>query len=77
MGPQPPRPVAHGGDEPRRNPFRFIRESWAELRKVEWPSQKQVTQGTVVVLILCIVVGIFLWLSDLAFKHLVQDLFLK
>ena len=29
----------------------FIRESYAELRKVEWPSRAQVIQGTVVVII--------------------------
>ena len=30
---------------------RFFVESWGELRKVEWPSQSHVIQGTVVVLI--------------------------
>ena len=27
--------------------WRFIQESWAELHKVEWPTQNQVVQGTV------------------------------
>jgi preprotein translocase SecE subunit len=38
----------------------FISESWAELKKVDWPGEAQVIQATVVVLIACIVVGIFL-----------------
>ena len=36
----------------------FVQESWAELKKVEWPNQNQVIQGTVVVLIACMVVGV-------------------
>ena len=35
-------------------------ESWAELKKVEWPGQNQVIQGTVVVLVACLIVGIYL-----------------
>jgi preprotein translocase subunit SecE len=82
----PDRPVARGDDrpEPQRRPevhggprvFRFVRESWAELQKVEWPSQNQLVQGTVVVLIACIIVGFYLWLCDEAFRRLVQHVFL-
>ena len=56
---------------------RFLGESVGELKKVEWPGQAQVIQGTVVVLIACIIVGTYLWLADLAFKRLVQDVFLR
>ena len=55
---------------------RFIGESWGELKKVEWPGQSQLIQGVTVVLIACVVVGIFLWVADLAFKRIVQDVFL-
>ena len=48
--PHPPGPA----DERRRS--NFIAESWAELKKVEWPGQNQVIQGTVVVLVACVVV---------------------
>src|SRR6266508_4012294 len=51
----------------------FIAESWAELKKVEWPTQNQLIQGVVVVLIACVIVGIFLYAADLVFKRLVQD----
>ena len=54
----------------------FVRESWAELQKVEWPGQQQLIQGVVVVLIACAVVGTYLWLADLVFKRLVQNVFL-
>ena len=52
----------------------FIGESWAELKKVEWPTQNQLIQGVVVVLIACLIVGIFLYAADLVFKRLVQDI---
>jgi len=56
---------------------RFISESIAELKKVEWPNQNQVIQGVVVVLIACVIVGFYLWVADQAFRHLVQDVFLR
>jgi preprotein translocase subunit SecE len=86
--PAPPRgrPTARAGarPEPAREPRavpgaggrRFVAESWAELKKVEWPSQNQLIQGVVVVLIACLIVGVFLWGADLVFKRLVQDVFL-
>ena len=52
----------------------FIRESYAELRKVDWPTRNQTFQGVVVVIIACVIVGTYLWLADIASKHLVQIL---
>jgi preprotein translocase subunit SecE len=53
---------------------RFVSESWAELKKVEWPGQAQVIQGTAVVLIACLIVGAFLFAADQTFKPLVQKI---
>jgi preprotein translocase subunit SecE len=55
---------------------RFVGESVGELKKVEWPTQHQLIQGVTVVIIACVIVGTFLWVSDLAFKRLVQNVFL-
>ena len=55
---------------------RFVGEAVAELKKVEWPTQPQLIQGVTVVLIACVIVGTYLWLSDLAFRRLVQNVFL-
>jgi preprotein translocase SecE subunit len=64
-------------EAPRKGGFRrFVGESVAELKKVEWPGQSQLVQGVAVVLIACVIVGTYLWLSDLAFKRLVQNVFL-
>ncbi|MFN8223446.1 MAG: preprotein translocase subunit SecE [Gaiellales bacterium] len=51
----------------------FIRESWGELKKVEWPNRAQVVQGTIVVLIACAVVGAFLWGADQLLRPFVRD----
>jgi preprotein translocase subunit SecE len=58
----------------RRERRSFVAESWAELKKVEWPGQSQVIQATIVVLIACIVVGIYLYLNDLLWKPVVQKI---
>ena len=55
---------------------RFIAESAAELKKVEWPNQRQVLTGTVVVIIACAIVGTYLWLADLALQPFVERLLL-
>ena len=50
----------------------FIRESIAELRKVEWPDQRQVTTGSVVVIIACAITGVYLWINDLVWQRVVE-----
>jgi preprotein translocase subunit SecE len=56
---------------------RFVSESVAELKKVEWPTQHQLITGTTVVLIACAIVGFYLWIADVAFHRLVRDVLLK
>ena len=63
-------------EERRGGPFNFVHECWAELKKVEWPGQNQVIQGTVVVLVACIIVGAYLWLNDQLWKQLVEKVLL-
>ena len=55
---------------------RFVGESIAELKKVEWPRQHQVITGTTVVLIACVIVGVYLYLNDLVWKHVIQNFIL-
>ena len=54
----------------------FIHESVAELKKVEWPTRAQVIQGTIVVIIACIIVGAYLWGADQILKPFVRDVLL-
>ena len=55
---------------------RFVSESMAELKKVEWPGQQQLIQGTAVVLIACVIVGTYLFIADQLFKRFVQHVLL-
>ena len=68
------RPQSQAVEERRRS--NFFAESWAELRKVEWPGQNQVVQGTVVVIIACIIIGSYLYLADQAFSKFVSKVLL-
>jgi preprotein translocase subunit SecE len=54
----------------------FVRESYAELKKVDWPSRAQTFQGVVVVVIACAIVGIYLWGLDQIFRPLVDRVLL-
>jgi preprotein translocase subunit SecE len=70
-----PTSVQTGRREPRER-GKFVKEAWAELKKVEWPGRGQVVQGTIVVLIACIIVGAFLYGADQAFKPFVRNVLL-
>jgi preprotein translocase subunit SecE len=54
----------------------FIRESYAELRKVDWPTRNQTFQGVVVVIIACVIVGAYLWGLDQVIRPLVDKVLL-
>jgi preprotein translocase subunit SecE len=75
--PAPARVDAPERRRPGSRAAQFVAESWAELKKVEWPNQNQLIQGVIVVLIACIVVGVYLWGADQVFKPLVQKVFLR
>ncbi len=44
--------------------FAFGRDSWAEAKRVTWPSRKESLQTTGVVVVLVIVMALFLWMVD-------------
>ena len=71
-----PQPQPQGPGPEERHRSNFIAESWAELKKVEWPTQNQVIQGTVVVLIACLVVGTYLYINDQVWKQVVSRILL-
>ena len=71
-------PVASqpGRQVPGSGAKRFIGESIGELRKVEWPGQNQVIQGTVVVIIACVIIGTYLYFADQIFSRFVSKVLL-
>ena len=50
----------------------FLRASWAELQRVQWPDRRQVTQATAVVLGFVVVAGAYLGLADFVAKEVVE-----
>jgi preprotein translocase SecE subunit len=50
----------------------FLRGSWRELQRVQWPDRGQVMQATGVVLGFVVVAGIFLGVADLVASKLVN-----
>jgi preprotein translocase subunit SecE len=55
----------------------WVMDVFSELRKVQWPTPQEAWNLTVVVIIVCIVFGIGLWLTDLAFQSLLQHTVLR
>ncbi|QTA85356.1 preprotein translocase subunit SecE [Desulfonema magnum] len=51
---------------------RFLREVRAELKKVTWPSRKQTTASTIVVIVLVMIISLFLWVADMGLSSLVR-----
>jgi len=50
----------------------FLRASWAELKRVQWPDRRQVGQATAVVLGFVVVAGAFLGVVDALTQRLVD-----
>ena len=68
-----------GGETPSGAPIRggnraigFIRASWAELQRVQWPDRRQVAQATAVVLGFVAIAGAYLGVADFVAKEIVE-----
>jgi preprotein translocase subunit SecE len=63
------------GTTTRRGPGRFIgflRASWAELQRVQWPDRRQVAQATAVVIAFVIIAGAYLGVADWVAQRIVN-----
>ena len=45
---------------------KFFRELKSELKKVSWPTAKQVGKNTLIVVVCVLVLGVVVWLFDFA-----------
>jgi preprotein translocase subunit SecE len=50
----------------------FLRASWAELQRVQWPDRRQVSQATAVVLGFVAIAGLYLGAADYVAKEIVE-----
>ncbi len=76
---EPATPRGERRDEVRSGTpgIRFFQESWAELKKVEWPGQQQLISGTAVVIVACLITGAYLYLNDQVWQYVVKHLLLQ
>ncbi len=50
----------------------FLRDNKSELKKIVWPSLKDVLKNTGTVLVMCFVIGILIWVIDLGLGQLLN-----
>jgi preprotein translocase subunit SecE len=51
---------------------RFFKDIRSELKKVIWPSKEQLLKSTVSVLLICLIIGAVIWVSDWLLGMLVE-----
>ena len=52
---------------------RYLVESWAELKKVAWPTRETVIRLTLLVVAVSSVVGVYIFVLDRIFNSLVDQ----
>jgi preprotein translocase subunit SecE len=61
----------------KRSRFAFIGDIIGELRKATWPSRRDTIRLTIMVIVVCFVVGLFLGALDFGFAELVAKVLLR
>ena len=52
---------------------RYLVESWAELKKVAWPTRETVIRLTILVVAVSVAVGVYIFVLDRIFNTLVDQ----
>ena len=73
---QPKKPKAKS-TKAKKSRFAFVGDTISELRKVVWPTRQETTRLTIMVLIVCVVMGIVLGTIDYGFSELISKVFLR
>lgn len=53
-------------------PVLFIRQAYDELRQVVWPTRKEIFRLTSIVIIICIIMGLYVGGLDWVFTQAIQ-----
>ncbi len=62
---------------PGQQAWSFAKGARSEFRKIVWPTRKDTVQSTLIVILMVILIGLFLWLLDQISFWLIYDLFLQ
>ena len=50
----------------------FVKESWQELKKVTWPSRKEILNSLLVVLVVAVIFMLMVYLEDVGIHWLLK-----
>lgn len=56
------------------SPALFVRQVKQEASKITWPSRAETMQGTIAVLVICLVLAIFLFAVDSVFAGIIHKI---
>ena len=52
--------------------IQFFRDYKSEVKKIVWPSLNDVVKNTLIVLVICVIIGIFIWVVDFGLAELLD-----
>lgn len=52
--------------------IQFLRDYKSEIKKIVWPSLNDVVKNTLIVLVICVIIGIFIWAVDFGLAELLD-----
>ena len=58
--------------KPRRSPIKFFKDIWREVKKVTWPTRKELFSYTGAILVFVIAIGVVLTLVDLGLGEVLK-----
>ena len=50
----------------------FLKDYKSEIKKIVWPGVNDVVKNTLIVLVMCLIIGAFIWLLDLGLGKLIE-----
>lgn len=63
--------------QPGQDAWSFAKGARGEFRKIVWPTRRDTVQSTLIVIIMVVLIGLFLWLLDQLSFWMIYDLFLQ
>ena len=59
----------------KKGPIKYLKDAKSEFKKVVWPTPKETTRNTIVVIVVCLLAGLFVFGLDSLFGLLNNLLF--
>ena len=61
---------------PGQDAWSFAKDARGEFRKIVWPGRRDTVQSTLIVIVMVVLIGLFLWMLDTISFWMIYDLFL-